>query len=173
MSRLFHDFYVQPMYQVYIETIAIYLIWIVAMLLLRGKVRRIVAIVGTVLAFVLILLFTVLFRSGEGTLELSLIPLISFKNAKIEPELYRTMYMNMLLFMPLGLSLPFAISDKSKHNILFTILVGSLLSVMIEICQFVFFIGRCETDDVIMNTLGVLIGSTSLLVVRAIKGSKS
>lgn len=172
MSRLFHDFYVQPMYQVYIETIAMYLIWTIAMLLLRGKVRRIVAIVGTALAFVLILSYTVLFRSSGGTQELSLIPLISFLNAKKEPELYRTMYMNMLLFMPLGLSLPFAISDKSQHNILITVLVGNLLSVAIEACQYVFSLGRCETDDIIMNTLGVIIGSTSALAVTAIKGCK-
>lgn len=112
--------------------------------------------------------YTVLFRSSEGTQELSLIPLISFLNAKKEPELYRTMYMNMLLFMPLGLSLPFAISDKSKHNILITFLVGILFSITIEVCQYVFSLGRCETDDVIMNTIGVLVGITSYLLSRII-----
>ena len=164
MRTLFHDFYVQPMNQVYIETIAIYVIWTVAMFLLRGKARRIVGIVGAGLAVILILMFTVLGRSNGDAREISLIPFITFVNAKVQPEFYRTMFMNMLLFMPLGLSLPYALPDKLKHKALLTILIGAILSISVEACQYMFFLGRCETDDVIMNTLGVAIGTTSFLI---------
>ena len=128
MSRLFHEFYVQPMFQVYIETITIFVIWTVA------------------------------------TREVSLVPFVTFIYAQTEPELYRTMYMNMLLFLPLGLSLPFALYGKIKHTVLISIGIGFLLSVGVEAAQYFFLLGRCETDDVIMNTLGVLIGSMSFIV---------
>lgn len=166
MRSLIHDFYVQPMNQVYIETIAIYVIWTVAMFLLRGKARRIVGVIGASLAVILILAFTVLGRSSETAKDISLIPFISFVNAKVQPEFYRTMFMNMLLFMPLGLSLPYALSDKLKHKALLTILVGAVLSVVVEAAQYVFSLGKCETDDVLMNALGVLIGVTSYLIFR-------
>ena len=166
MRSLIHDFYVQPMNQVYIETIAIYVIWTVAMFLLRGKARRIVGVIGASLAVILILAFTVLGRSSETAKDISLIPFISFVNAKVQPEFYRTMFMNMLLFMPLGLSLPYALYDKLKHNALLTILVGAVLSVVVEAAQYVFSLGKCETDDVLMNALGVLIGVTSYLIFR-------
>ena len=93
-----------------------------------------------------------------------MIPFISFINAKTQPEFYRTMFMNVLLFLPLGLSLPFALSEKMKHKVLISILCGLILSVLVEVLQYVFRLGRCETDDVLMNTLGVLIGVTSYLL---------
>lgn len=162
--NIFHNFYVQPMNLVYIETIAIYVVWTIAMLVIRGKVQRIISIIGTAIAVGLVFLFTIRGRSGIENYELSLIPFISFDNAKTQPELYRTMYMNVLLFMPLGLSLPFALSGKIKHNVLISILIGFLLSAVVETVQYLFHLGRCETDDVIMNTLGVIIGTTSFVI---------
>lgn len=164
--RFGHWFYVQPMNQVYIETIAIYVIWTVAMVLLRGKARRIVGTICTCLAVILILMFTVLGRSSESANEVSLIPFITFENAKVQPEFYRTMFMNMLLFMPLGLSLPLSLSDKIQHKALLTVMTGVGLSIAVEIAQYIFSFGKCETDDVLMNTLGVIIGVTSHLIIR-------
>ena len=152
------------MSQVYIETIAIYFVWMVAMLLLHGKVRRIIAIVGAVLSVGLILLFTIHGRLGISNRKISLIPFITFANAKTQPEFYRTMYMNMLLFLPFGLSMPFVIQKTMWYTILVTILLASGLSICIEIVQYVFSMGKCEVDDVIMNTFGVIIGSTSFML---------
>jgi glycopeptide antibiotics resistance protein len=160
------------MSQVYIETIAMYVTWTVAMLLLRGKARRIVAIVGAVLAFALILVFTVLNRSSDGTREISLIPFITFENAKAQPELYRTMFMNVLLFMPFGLSLPFALNKKIWYSVCITALIGLGLSICVEVLQYVFFLGRCETDDIIMNVLGVLIGTSSFVICQMLTRTK-
>ena len=75
------------------------------------------------------------------------------------------MYMNMLLFMPLGLSLSFALFDKVKRNVMISIAIGCLLSGGVELTQYFFHLGRCETDDVIMNTLGVAIGATSFVLI--------
>ena len=163
MRGLSHDFYVQPMNQVYIEAIAIYLFWTVTMLFFSKKARRIVSCIAAACAVGLIFMFTIFGRGGKSV-AVSLIPFISFIEAKTQPELYRTMFMNMLLFLPLGLCLPFALPDKLRHKALISILSGLILSVCVETAQAVFCLGKCETDDVLMNTLGTLIGVTLFLI---------
>lgn len=164
MNVLFHEFYVQPMFQVYLESFAIYALWTILMLALKiDRIKRIVGIIGVVCASTLIICFTILNRSN-GLRECCLIPFVTFLNAKTQLEFYRTMYMNVLLFMPMGLSLPFALPSCIKHKVLFSVLIGFLISISVETVQFVFCIGKCETDDVIMNTAGVVIGTTSYLL---------
>lgn len=165
MERLFHYFYVQPMQQVYFETIALYLLWTVFMVLLRGRARRILACVTALFGLILILIYTVIGRGTADVRVLVLTPLITFERAKTNVELYRTMYMNMFLFLPLGLSLPFALPEKWKCRALIAAAAGFLLSVGVEMTQYVFKIGDCETDDVLMNTLGMLIGISSFGIV--------
>ena len=161
MNQIIHDFYVQPMQQVYLEAAGMYLLWTIAMLLLRGKAKRFVARIGVLLAVALILVFTLWRRSKGEAAELLLTPFVSFAKAQTQPEYYRTMFMNILLFLPLGLSLPHALSYRTHHKLLFTALTGILLSVGVEAIQYFFRLGKCETDDVIMNTVGVLLGMTS------------
>ena len=173
MNRIFHDFYVQPMQQVYIETIALYLIWTIIAALLRGKARRYLARVVVVLSLILILCFTVIGRGVSVYHVPELMPFISFEKAKLEPEFYRTMYMNMLLFLPLGLSLPFALPEKWRFRALIAAVSGFLLSVGVEAIQYGFAIGNCETDDVLMNTLGTLIGVSSFGIVCLIEKIKN
>lgn len=59
---------------------------------------------------------------------------------------------NILLFIPYGLLFPW--KDNWKR-VLVTALV---LSISIELSQFIFNLGWCEVDDVISNTLGAMIG---------------
>ena len=160
--KFLHNYYSQPMENVYIEAIAMYVLWLIAMFVLRDKARRIISVIGLILSIVLILLFTVSGRKS-GSYDISLIPFISFENAKTNTELYRSMFMNLLLFMPLGLCMPFALPKKVKIKGLLTIGAGMVLSIAIEAIQFFFSLGRCETDDVIMNTTGVIIGTSVYL----------
>ncbi len=69
------------------------------------------------------------------------------------------MLMNIFLFVPLGLALPFTLPAKWKHNFLWAILIGLAFSCIIEALQYILALGRCEIDDVIMNTIGVAIGA--------------
>lgn len=59
---------------------------------------------------------------------------------------------NILLFVPFGFLFP--VKDKIRVGFF----VALVLSVAIEITQFVTVMGWCETDDVISNTLGAIIG---------------
>ncbi len=69
--------------------------------------------------------------------------------------------MNAVLFMPIGMTTPYLLSNHyKKRNILITVLSACMLSIVIEFTQYYFSIGRCETDDVIFNTLGAFIGAS-------------
>lgn len=149
---------------VYVEMAAMYLLWTLGMMILRGKVKRIVAAVFAVLAFGVIISFTVTGRTFGGTDQVSLTPFITFFRAKKQPEYYRTLFMNMALFVPLGLSLPYALPGKIRHKALLTVAFGFLLSAGVEAYQYFFSAGTCETDDVLMNTLGAFVGATSFLL---------
>ena len=127
------------------------------------KYMRIIGGVLAVIALGAILYATVLSRSG-GSKEVYLIPFSTFERAKIQPEFYRSMLMNVFLFVPLGLSLPFVYSGSTGKRILFTVLTGLLLSVTVEAIQYFVHLGMTETDDVICNTLGTAIGSCAYLL---------
>ena len=79
--------------------------------------------------------------------------------------------MNVFLFFPLGLTLSNALTQKWHRwvRIILTALIGCILSAGIEYAQYRYALGMAEVDDVICNTLGAFIGSTSLLIAPAIE----
>ena len=117
----------------------------------------------------LLLYMTVVSRGVTSHPGVMLRPLYSFHLARTEnPEYYREMLMNVLLFFPLGLTLPFGLSAR-RFPVLKALGAGMLLSICIETLQYVFSLGLTETDDVIMNTLGVLAGSAAYGIVSAVE----
>lgn len=121
-------------------------------------------------AVIAILYATILTRTPEIP-EVILTPLATFIAARQQPELYRALLMNVFLFFPLGLTLSNALPLKWHRwgRIILTALVGCVLSAGIEYTQYRYALGLAETDDVICNTLGAFIGSTSLLIAHAIE----
>ena len=121
-------------------------------------------------AVIAILCATILNRT-PGNYELILTPFAALSAARQQPELYRAMLMNVFLFFPLGLTLSNALPQKWHRwgRIILTTLVGCALSAGIEYAQYRCALGLAETDDVICNTLGAFIGSTSLLIAPAIE----
>lgn len=107
----------------------------------------------------IIFIFTISSRGGVS--EVIVTPFYSFAEAKFNRDLRRSLFMNVFLFFPLGLTLPYALPSKWKHQALITILFALILSAGIEYLQYYFCLGRAETDDVICNTLGCMIGIMS------------
>ena len=68
----------------------------------------------------------------------------------------------MILFLPFGLTIPYVAEvikiRKNKFRWILCMVSGFLLSVAIESFQYYFCLGRAETDDVICNTLGCVLG---------------
>lgn len=114
-----------------------------------------------------VILYATLFSRAEGG-GLILTPFAALAAARVQPELYREMLMNVFLFFPLGLTLSNALPRKWHRwlRIILTTLIGCALSAGIEYAQYRFALGLAETDDVLCNTLG------ALLVVHAIESHK-
>ena len=139
-----------------------------------GERRRV--LLNTALACVaafIILYATILTRTPGGS-EAILTPLAALTAARQQPDIYREMLMNVFLFFPLGLTLSNALPRRWHRwrRIILTTLVGCALSAGIEYAQYRYALGLAETDDVICNTLGAFLGSTSLLIAHAIEKSR-
>ena len=117
------------------------------------------------MGMVAVILYMTIYTRGEGVSETILRPFQSFQEAKIQPELYRSMLMNVFLFVPLGLSLPF-ILGRGRLPGFITVVVALAFSAGIEYLQYRYALGRCEVDDVIMNTLGATVGCLAHLLFR-------
>ena len=120
------------------------------------------------------ILFATILTRTPGDYEVILTPFATFTAARQQPELYREMLMNVFLFFPLGLTLSNALPRKWHRwgKIALTTLIGCALSAGIEYAQYRCALGLSETDDVICNTLGAFLGSTSLLIAHAIEKHK-
>ena len=95
--------------------------------------------------YILIILWITLFSRTPGTLRI-------FRGLFWEVRMgyWWDIALNMLLFIPLG----FLVGGKGWKVVLF----GFLLSVFIELMQYVFLLGYCEADDVLNNTIGTVVG---------------
>lgn len=162
MDSIFHEIYVSNITTILIAIPILLLVWS----LIGAAFYKHMRIIGTVLAVIAAagILYVTVFARGESGAGADFIPFSSFERAKIQPEMYRSMLMNVFLFVPLGLSLPFVFGGGTGKRILLTVLVGLLLSMTVEAIQYFGNLGIAETDDVICNTVGTAIGSCAYLL---------
>ena len=165
--------YALPLHMVIILMLALLIAWAMLSLHQNQKKRTIINAVLCSITALIILYATILTRT-PGVSEAILTPFAALTAALQQPELYREMLMNVFLFFPLGLTLSNALPRKRHRwlRIILTTLVGCALSAGIEYAQYRYALGLAETDDVICNTLGAFIGSTSLLIAPAIEKSR-
>ena len=72
---------------------------------------------------------------------------------------------NVVLFIPIGILVMFILSKKLRW---LGIVVGLLLSAGIEVGQLIFYRGLFEFDDIIHNTLGIVVGMSFFLLVNKV-----
>lgn len=139
-----------------------------------GKRRRVLLNTALACAAAFIILYTTILTRTPGDYEVILTPFAAFAAAQQQPELYREMLMNVFLFFPLGLTLSNALPQRLSRwvRIGITTIFACLLSTVIEYTQYYYALGMAETDDVICNTLGAFIGSTSLMIAHVIEKSR-
>lgn len=73
---------------------------------------------------------------------------------------------NIILFIPIGMAIALILKVEVKHSLL----IGFSLSLIIESCQWFFWLGSFEIDDLLHNTIGSGIGTA--LVVHSFLGEK-
>ena len=165
MKELFLFIYCQPLRRILLWILLLVLIWgylgYREKNSLRWRLWNFLLFLGATAA----VFYMTVYTRGESPSEAVLIPFQSFQEAKIQPELYRSMLMNVFLFVPIGLTLPFALGSR-KMSVLITIVAALFFSAGIEYLQYRYALGRCEVDDIIMNTLGASIGCMSHLLCR-------
>lgn len=106
------------------------------------------------IAYLVIILFITFFSRESGSRDsLDLLPFATMGHG---PKGDAYVLENVLLFIPLGILLP-CTGDfwKQLPHCAFT---GFLVSMMTELSQFLTKRGHAQTDDVITNTLGTIIG---------------
>lgn len=174
MQEFFRYIYAQNLFfVVFIIAIAV-VIW--AYLNATTKNKKVYLIINSAFCFLLLLavLYRTLFSRSATTAELELVPFRFYFTTDDKAAAVRTFFMNAVMFVPLGLSMPYMLSRKPRKWIIaIPIVFACLLSVGIEYCQYYYKLGRCETDDVIANTLGAAVGTMSyLLYIRILKKRK-
>ena len=106
----------------------------------------------------LVLCAIVVFREPSAERGYNLMPFWSYRDYGEHSyfmEMFGENILNVLLFVPVGFLAGCGLQGMTFKKVL---LFGGGFSVFIEILQFVFKKGFCETDDVIHNILGCLIG---------------
>lgn len=166
MNDLLLLIYIQPMYRVIAIALLVLLLW----RQLRGPLWRRVdrpslwrwTAFALLLLWALAVIYTTLISRSEGGGEVILTPFWSYREVLSggSRELLRSNLMNVLLFFPGGLLLGELVPrDWRGKTVLLALGFSFLLSAGVEILQGVFSLGIAETDDVIHNTLGGLLGS--------------
>ncbi len=112
------------------------------------------------LSFLLIISITLAVRQA-GEQHYSLIPFSSFETAKIYRDVYQEITLNVVLYLPIGMTLPFVLFGHIRCPVIAALIFSIFLSSVIEFLQFIFMLGYAEIDDVIFNTLGSVFGVLS------------
>ena len=122
----------------------------------------------TVLVLITVIVYaTIGNRSGGDDLVHELIPFHSYREVWNggNPEIYRSNFMNVILFYPAGLLATSLLPKKWPGwcRCLLVVFVLTAVSAGIEFLQYHYSLGRCEIDDVIHNTLGALLGGLAFV----------
>ena len=148
------NIYVMNMNLLTYITIGALIIWGI-MLAKFKRISKIMALIGTVIAVYAVLSYTMIGRTPSSTHTFAF-----FSSNKYEFK--REMFMNVLLYVPFGMMISALVGS-------WTVLIAFILSLLIEIWQYKMGTGLAQGTDVIMNTIGALIGSLPCFIVKYIK----
>lgn len=104
---------------------------------------------------------TVFFREPAETSHIMLSPFWSYSEAFREAGLKNIFEVinNILFFVPIGVLVPLSLGLRAyKRPMLFTVMFGVIISIIVETTQYFTMRGFCETDDVLHNGVGTIIG---------------
>lgn len=158
-----------PVEYVLISFLVLSVAIVIGMLVMKGS-RAKWFVLGTLLAeyYFLVLCSTVICRASHGERHIEIMPFWNYFdiwNRVDYPADLIEVLLNVALFVPIGLLLG-GLGFKTKK----ILLSGICLSGIIEVSQFAFCKGLCETNDLIHNTLGAFLGYLGFLGI--LKGKK-
>ena len=96
---------------------------------------------------------------------------VHFSYSILQEGLSMATLLNIILFIPFGFFSPIVFS-KLQHKRIYGVLIGIIFSMVIEFLQI--FTGRfVQLDDMLMNTLGTIIGYKVSIIISRIKSKPS
>lgn len=140
------------------------------------KIGTVVIWVAFVLYLVLLLKLLLFSRAPGSERSLNLVPFATISNylfsgaAAVKRFAIGNVIGNVVAFVPLGAFLPVL---RRRTGIWTNLLIVVCASVAVEIVQGVFGLGASDVDDVILNTLGGLVGILFFTLLRALLRSWS
>lgn len=171
LDNIVWNIYVTPLWFIVLAMIFMISIWASAGALGTKKFPSFWKFLNIVLLLCSIggILFVTVFNRDGISQAPDLIPFSFIEKAKYNTETYRSVLMNVFLFVPFGLSASFSFGRKNVTRTFFSAL---LLSIAIELIQYFFSLGMMATDDVLANCLGAFLGTLAFAVVNATTKSK-
>ena len=151
-----------PVEYVLISFLVLSVAIVIGMLVMKGgRAKRFV--LGALLAeyYFLVLCSTVICRASHEERHIEIMPFWNYPdiwNRVDYPADLIEVLLNVALFVPIGLLLG-GLGFKTKK----ILLSGICLSGIIEVSQFAFCKGLCETDDVMHNSVGAFLGYLGFL----------
>ena len=142
----------------------------------KGYVKRYVNLITTIFVGVLlslncsfIFVMTLFKRSAGSDYHFRLQPFESYYIAFAEGgiEVMLQIIINIAMFIPIGFLLPCCFKLYEKYR--YVLITAVIASVLIELLQLIFKMGLFETDDVIDNVFGAMIGLGIYVVVKKVK----
>ena len=144
----------QWLYDILLVVLCVMSIWIFSRRKeIRNKLRKLLGVVY-IEYLVLLACATVIFRDSTCALGVEFVPFWNYNEYFTMDVLYESL-LNIVMFIPVG----FCSSVFIKRPLLIKIFLLSMaLSCSIEVTQYLLKCGFCETNDIMNNTVGGVIG---------------
>ena len=148
----------------------------------QAKKKRVNRIVGRVLlvAYFALLIFFVFFSDELGRKTGTIVrranyhPFVEIKRFWAMRHTYgwkvplMNIGGNILIFVPFGFLIPMSSKNKVTRNFFVVTLLAVMFSGAIEVVQIITKVGAFDVDDIILNTIGAIIGYIVYAIARAI-----
>ena len=132
---------------------------------------------GVMFLYALILFFLLFKKKSVGSFRtINLIPfrtIIDYlfnEDVIVRSFAFSNIIGNIAIFIPLGIYIPLLINKKSIFT---NSAIVALISLCVEIVQYILVIGTADVDDIILNTIGGLLGILIFKLVYLIFKDKS
>lgn len=147
-----------PMEYIIISFTVLCIVLAIGFMAYRGqRMKKFVMASLTIEYYFLVLCSTVICRTAPVSKRVELMPFYNYVDIWNGVDFKRTVMeilLNVALFVPIGLLL----GGMMKKGFVKACFIGCMLSILIELLQLATGRGLCETNDVIHNTLGCMVG---------------
>ena len=155
-----------PMEYIIISFSVLCIVMAIGFIAYRGqRMKRFVLGALIIEYYFLVLCSTVICRTASVSKRLELKPFYNYVDIWNGVDFKRTLMevlLNVALFVPIG----FLLGGMMPKGFLKVLLTGFLLSILIELLQLSSGRGLCETNDVVHNTIGCMLGYAAAMVLK-------